>query len=290
MIELDLGWLAAHPLPNLPTDTDKNERGRLLAVGGAIQVPGAMRLTGEAAFRAGAGKVQIATVEAAALTLGVGFPEAAVYGLAANAAGEIAITAGARIATLLEHSDALVIGPGMGPESDAAELLAALLEARPALPLLLDAAMLHAAPSLEEALHAHRGPKILTPHAGEMTALMNTANAAMDASLAEDAAQRFDAIVILKGATSYISAPGKQTLRYPGGGPGLATGGSGDVLAGIIGGLLSQRIEPCRAVAWGVWAHGMAGAQCALQVADIGFLARDLLPLIPKLLHRASRR
>lgn len=281
MIALDCDWLAENPLAAPAEDTDKNARGRLLIVGGALHVPGALRLTGEAAFRAGTGKVQLATVEAAALPLGARFPEAATYGLATNSAGEIDRSAAGQVTSLLKRSDALVAGPGMGREAGASALLRALLKARPALPLLLDAGMLHAAHDDIAALKSYPHAHVLTPHPGEMAALMGVDETDLGPALAEEAAHRFGAIIVLKGPVSWIAGPDFDTLRYAGGGPGLATAGSGDVLAGVIGGLMARGIEPRIAAGWGVWAHGEAGAELARRIARVGFLARELLPRLP---------
>jgi NAD(P)H-hydrate repair Nnr-like enzyme with NAD(P)H-hydrate dehydratase domain len=90
--------------------------------------------------------------------------------------------------------------------------------------------------------------------------------------------------VLLKGAETWIACPGEGLLRYPGGGPGLATGGSGDVLAGIIGGLLARGAAPRVAAAWGVWLHGEAGRRLAERICPLGFLGRELLGEIPRLL------
>ena len=114
MIEVDASWLAAHPLPRPDGDTDKNKRGRVLVAGGSETVPGAIRLTGEAALRAGAGKLQFATVERAALPLGIAMPEAAAFPLPANEDGELGEAAGTALAKLVERCDALVLGPGNG--------------------------------------------------------------------------------------------------------------------------------------------------------------------------------
>ena len=280
MTPLDSAWLAAHPLPQPGGDTDKNARGRVLAAGGSEKVPGALRLTGEAALRAGAGKLQIALPQSAAIALGVTMPEAAVFGLPVNDKGELGAEAGDSLAGLLTRCDALVFGPGMGAESDAAAVVRAVVaHPRDDFALLLDAATLAAAPHLDGEIRAHRGRIVLTPHPGEMARLMDCDEAlARDASerCARDAAERFDAVVLLKGPQTWIAAPGKDTLRYSGGGPGLATGGSGDVLAGIIGGLLSRGAAPQVAAAWGVWLHGEAGRRLAERVGPLGFLSREL--------------
>ena len=116
-------WLAAHPLPDTGMDTDKNSRGRVLVAGSSRTVPGAILLTGEAALRAGAGKVQLASVADIALQLGIAMPEAAAFPLPANDAGELAENAGHTLQTYLERCDALVFGPGMGAQAPAAAIL-----------------------------------------------------------------------------------------------------------------------------------------------------------------------
>ncbi|ODP39516.1 NAD(P)H-hydrate dehydratase [Sphingomonas turrisvirgatae] len=286
MIELDTEWLAAHPLPDPAQASDKNARGRLLAAGGSLTVPAALLLTGEAAFRVGAGKVQLASVEPAMLGLGLRFPEAAVLTLPVNDEGEMAGDAGAAIAGLVERCDALVLGPGMGMDAEAAAILAGLLDAAPEVPMLLDAAMLAAVGDAQAQVLAASAPIVLTPHPGEAAALMDCDPDDVCAELAEAAAARFGATVVLKSPQTWIATPGEPTLTYRGGGPGLATGGSGDVLAGIIGGLLARGVAPHVASAWGVWLHGKAGRILGERIGPIGFLARELLPLLPGLMEQ----
>lgn len=288
MTALDAAWLAAHPLPDPGEDTDKNARGRLLAAGGSLTVPAALLLTGEAAFRAGAGKVQLATVEPAALGLGLRFAEAAALSLPVNGEGELAGGAGAAIAGMVGRCDALVLGPGMGAKAEAPGILAGLLDGAPAVPMLFDAAMLEAVGDARERVAACAGPVVLTPHPGEAAALMDCDPDDVCVELAEAAAARFDATVVLKSSQTWIATPGEVVLTYDGGGPGLATGGSGDVLAGIIGGLLARGAAPHVAAAWGVWLHGEAGRVLAERVGRIGFLARELVALVPGLMEDAS--
>lgn len=287
MTEIDAAWLAVNPLPQPGADTDKNSRGRVLVAGGSETVPGALRLTGEAAFRAGAGKVQLATVTRAALPLGIAMPEAAVYALPANAAGELGDAAGETLCGYLERCDALVLGPGMGAEAAAETILRPVLAAAaPHQSIVLDAAAIPAVAALPDAVR-RQGRVVLTPHPGEMARLMDCdeQEAKRDSeALAHRAADRFGAVVLLKGAETWIAAPDGAMLHYPGGGHGLATGGSGDVLAGVIAGLLSRGTAPLAASAWGVWLHGEAGRACAARIAPMGFLARELLPEIPGLM------
>jgi len=291
MISLDQAWLSANPLPCPDAETDKNKRGRVLVAGGAETVPGALLLTGEAAFRAGAGKVQLATVVRAAITLGLQMPEAAVFGLPANGAGELAGEAGRELADMLEMCDIAVLGPGMGDKADASQILREMLSgaaSRPA--LLLDSVLIGAVADLAEEVRAWDGPVVLTPHAGEMAALMACDENDISPALAEEAAGRFGVTVVLKTSRTWIASPNTPTLHYDGGGPGLATGGSGDVLAGIIAGLLARGADPRTATGWGVWLHGAAGRLLAQRVGPLGFMAHELLPELPKLMADPSAR
>jgi ADP-dependent NAD(P)H-hydrate dehydratase len=282
---LDAAWLAQHPLPPLDNDTDKNRRGRLLIAGGSEAVPGALLLSAEAGYRAGAGKVQLALPASTCCAVGVLMPEAAVFGLPVNAQGELGPEPDT-LARLIDRCDALVLGPGTGRECDGAALLAAALtKAESGVALLLDAAVLAASPDFAEALRGWSGPLVLTPHPGEMAALMRCEAEDVEPAMAIEAAERFGATVLLKGPSTWIASPGAAALEFPGGGPGLATGGSGDVLAGVIGGLLARGADARTAAAWGVWAHGEAGRKLARSVAPIGFLARELLGEVPGLLY-----
>lgn len=288
MEKLDRAWLTRSPLPPLAAGGDKNARGRVLVVGGAEFVPGALRLTGEAALRAGAGKLQMATVRAAAMSLAVLVPEAAMIALPADEDGEIAAEAVDLLAERLEHCDTLVLGPGMSASERTEQLVAAMLGGSTAgQTIVLDAAALTCATDLQEHVSTHRGRVIMTPHYGEMaflTGLPADTIAREPAAAAQRVADDFNAIVVLKGVRTLIVSPRGASLLFEGGTRGLATGGSGDVLAGIVGGLAARGADPLVAAGWGVFVHGAAGEQASCEIAEIGFLARDLLPLIPRLI------
>ncbi|MES2441216.1 MAG: NAD(P)H-hydrate dehydratase [Pseudomonadota bacterium] len=284
-IEIDRDWLAAHPLPRPAADTDKNKRGRVLVAGGSASVPGALRLTGVAALRAGAGKLQLATVAGAAPGLGLAMPEAAVFPLPANAEGELSAEAGSALAPLLERCDALALGPGIGAKAEAAAILEAVLAAAgPDLAILIDAGAIGDSTALAQAIRGHAGHIVFTPHPGEMALLAGCSEAEVALDHARAAADRFAATLVLKSSETWIATPGEPMLHYSGGGPGLATGGSGDVLAGIIAGLLARGTDPHVAAAWGVHLHGEAGRILAARIGPLGFLARELLPEIPSLM------
>lgn len=289
-IELDAAWRAANPLASPKGEATKNSRGRVLCVGGARRVPGALRLTAEAGLRVGAGKVRMVTVPSVALMLGVLFPEAAAIPLGEDESGELVLDPAAPLFREMDRTDAVVVGPGMIDRGAAGRLVLGIAaEPRDRVTLLLDAAACAAAGALENELAGYAGRLVLTPHGQEMAELCQCDAgeiAADPEAKAVEAARRFGAVVALKGTRTWIAAPDGRVLRYAGGGIGLATGGSGDVLAGVIGGLLARGLSPFEATGWGVWLHGEAGRVLASKVGPVGFLAGELLPELPALLPR----
>lgn len=291
-VPIDSAWLRDNPLPVPGEDTDKNSRGHVVAIGGSRQVPGGLLLTGEAALRAGAGKVQLATIASCAPGLGTAMPEAGVLALGETEDGEIDA---ARIAPLrenLERCDSVVVGPAMTSTDRACELIDALLRGllgRQS--LLLDAVAIHAARGREQALRAYRGALILTPNPDELASLLGCDDARIaddPAGCAREAARRLGAVTVCKGSETFVADPQGALLSYAGGGVGLATGGSGDVLAGIIAGLVARGAEPLVGAAWGVWLHGEAGRRLADETGPIGFLARQLPPLVPAFMREPA--
>lgn len=292
MRRIDQAWGRAHPLPPVEADNDKNGRGRVLVIGGAEFVPGALRLTGEAVLRAGAGKLQMATVKSAAMALAVLMPEAAMIALPADADGEIATDAADLLGERLGRFDVVIMGPGMSAAPQTSDLVKAVLArtAQDAV-VILDAAALTCARDLQEDIRQRDGRVIVTPHHGELSYLTGVPTeviAADAAKAAQEVAEAYGMVVLLKGAQSFLASPAAETLMYEEGCAGLATGGSGDVLAGIIGGLAARGAEPLQACAWAAFIHGQAGATLSKQVGTVGFLARELLPLIPRLIDEAS--
>jgi hydroxyethylthiazole kinase-like uncharacterized protein yjeF len=154
---------------------------------------------------------------------------------------------------------------------------------------VLDAAAIPALHSDTKLLSPLDGRAVLTPHAGEMAALLGVAREKIErdaAAFATDAARRFGTVVALKGAESWIATPAGSLFRYSGGSVGLATSGSGDTLAGVIAGLAARGATAERAALWGAYLHGAAGRILARRIGRIGFLARELLDEIPPLLER----
>jgi ADP-dependent NAD(P)H-hydrate dehydratase len=279
------------PLPRPDEDDDKDERGRVLVIGGSTQVAGAVLLAGVAALRAGAGKLQLATVAPAASALGIAVPEALVVGLRASRTGEIA--GSQALPALSQHigtADSVLVGPGMSSDRAAHALLASLVpRLDDAATLVLDASAITALAHDESLLLPLDGRAVLTPHAGEMATLLGIDKREVTrdpGGVARVAAERFGAIVALKGAETYIADPNRALYRYSGGSVGLATSGSGDTLAGIIAGLTARGARPAQAAAWGAYLHGAAGRALARKLGPIGFLARELLDELPVLLRR----
>jgi len=284
-MKLDPAALEQHPLPPV-IDGDKETKGRILIVAGSRDVPGAALLAATAAMRAGAGKLRIATVESAATTLGMAMPEAMVCGLS-QADGGFAASAVDRIAEAAREVDAVVAGPGVKRSAMCKRMADVLLESDCA--LALDVALLDALEPLHERALERRTMPILLPNAKELASLLDC----KPEHVADDpigcgirAAQLYRSVVLVKGVTSHVVTPDGECWTYDGGAPGLGVSGSGDVLAGIVGGLLARGAEPLSALLWSVWLHGEAGARLARKVGPIGFLAREIADEIPALMPR----
>ena len=297
-IELNPTLLRDWPLPLPGFDGDKEARGHVLVVAGSAEMPGAAILAGEAALRAGAGKLTIATAASVAPQVGAAIPEARVISLGETPAHGFQADSARRLADLSGKADALLVGPGMEDESSCVELVRQLLERFSAIPIVLDAmAMCAAHPHrephlLDEAVDWEQfrfsTPVLLTPHAGELARLTGVARNQIEQDpqgAARSAADRWNAVVALKGATTVLATPDGQLWQHQGGNAGLAISGSGDTLAGIIVGLLARGASLEQAAAWGVVLHAAAGEQLALRCGPLGYLARELAAEVPALLR-----
>lgn len=286
-IPLDSNWLREHPLPSPDPHADKNARGRVFAVGGCAGVPGGLLLTAEAALRTGAGKVQVASVASSTLALGVAMPEIGVIPLDEDAEGEIGEDLDP-VDEAFGRCDAAIAGPAMYSAATAGRIIDCLLASNSDATLILDCAALMQLGRRAPTLVGRRQPAVLTPHIGEMAAMLECDAKEIDTNrfrAVRSAADRFGSVVVLKGSTSLIADPSGAIFAYAGGGVGLATGGSGDVLAGMAAGLAARGAEPLDAALWAVWLHGEAGRRCAEQIGPIGFLARELLAHVPGLMR-----
>jgi NAD(P)H-hydrate epimerase len=250
----------------------KGNAGRVLVVGGQPGMPGAVRLTGEAAYRAGAGLVVLATHSAHVASIGAARPELIAYG----------VNDAPAIQSLLAGAHALAVGPGLGQGEWGHGLWQAVLAADQ--PLVVDADALN----LLAAQPATRTDWVLTPHPGEAARLLGVSVADIQSdrfAAARAIAQRYGGVCVLKGSGTLIAAHDDQPLWLcDRGNPGLATGGSGDVLTGAIAALLAQGLVPFAAARLGVWAHASAGDQAAAN-GERGILASDLLQPLRTILN-----
>jgi hydroxyethylthiazole kinase-like uncharacterized protein yjeF len=265
--------------PAIPDDSDKEARGRVLVLAGGAQVAGATLLTARAALRAGAGKLQIGAPRTLAQGLALAMPEARVIAGPETPEGELAPEAAEIFAAALGRCQAAVIGPGMLENEPAGELALRMVEAGGP-PMVVDAAAMPGLAAEPERARARHGELVLTPHAGEMAGLLGCSKDDVSRDplgLARQAAARWKAVVVLKGASTLVVSPDGAAWRHEGGHAGLATSGSGDVLAGVIAGLVARGASPAQAAVWGVAAHSRAGARLGERIARIGFLARELV-------------
>jgi ADP-dependent NAD(P)H-hydrate dehydratase len=280
--------LADMPMPALPAESDKNDRGRVLVVAGGARVPGAALLTGLAALRVGAGKLKLAATASVASGLGLAVPEALIVSVAADDAGEIALAASGDLGEALGASDALVVGPGMMGKDTVR--LAVRLAAQTGAVVALDAGALSGLLGEAAALSPCAGRLVLTPHAGEMAALTGWDRTQIEsepAVAALDVARALQAVVVLKGVATYVASPEGRLWRHEGGVIGLGTSGSGDVLVGVIAGLAARGASAAEAAIRGVFVHGLAGRILSDEVGPLGFLAREILEVLPRALIEA---
>jgi NAD(P)H-hydrate epimerase len=261
--------------------------GGLLIVAGSRNYVGAAALAAEAAYRVGTGLVTIAAPESIHPILAASLKEATHLPLPEAEAGHIGVEAVPVVREALTRYDALVVGCGIAQHLGTRAFLERLLLDSPenTTPLLVDAdGLTHLAhtPGWPERL---AWPAVLTPHVGEMARLTGASTQDVQAdrlAVARSWASRWGKVVVLKGAYSIIASPDGRTMVSPFANPALASAGTGDVLAGAIGGLLAQGMTPFEAAGCGAYLHAAAGEMVREEIGDAGLLAGDLLPRLPK--------
>jgi ADP-dependent NAD(P)H-hydrate dehydratase len=270
------------PLPTRDSRASKRDFGRVVVIGGSVGMAGAPALSAMAALRSGAGLAELVVPEPVT-TIAAGFdPCVMTRGVSASAAGGFAAAAGAELAGSLERADAIAVGPGSGRSAEASALTVRLWR-EVASPAVFDADGLWALATCGADLRAHAGPRLLTPHAGEMLRLIGRdpgSDAANDRALLEAEARRLaasiDAVILLKGAGTLVTDGGREA-RNPTGNAGMATAGTGDVLTGVAAALLAQGMAAFDAARLAAWVHGRAGDAAAADLGQISMTARDLL-------------
>jgi ADP-dependent NAD(P)H-hydrate dehydratase len=276
--------LRSWPLP-LNAEDDKYDRGTVLVIAGSARTPGAAVLAGLGALRAGAGRVQIASVAAGAGLLGVTVPEALVQELPVSAAGAIDPAAAVDLLDgLVGAADTVLLGPGFDDPEATRMLLEGVLRLVSADALVvLDALALKTLPT--EAMSALRGRLVFTPNRQEALSLAgDDPSGLMDGELAAAAARRQGAAVTISG---HVASPDGRRWRAETAVPGLGTAGSGDVRSGLVAGAAARCSDAAQAACWGTYLHVGAGARLAERIGAVGYLARELLDEVPRLMEQA---
>ncbi|KAL0490079.1 ADP-dependent (S)-NAD(P)H-hydrate dehydratase [Acrasis kona] len=280
-----------YKLPDVEDDSDKEDRGRILIVGGSKEQPGGIILAALAALRVGVGKLRIATCESIASGIAITIPESRVFSLPETKSGHISRDAAQLIAKQGNAVNCVLIGPGMVEEEEGVELVKNLLpllntgDKGPA--IVLDAvgfAILSKKYENQNILERFNNKVIITPHLGEAASLLGVEKSEIKKNpdkYVEDASKLFGAVVALKGSKTHIVSPNHEELFIRDvGGVGLATSGSGDVLSGAIAGIASGNADLLTATLWGCYLHGKAGLLLEKKVGRVGFIAREIVDQI----------
>ncbi len=266
-------------VPPRARDAHKGTFGHALIVGGGVGKAGAPALAARAALRAGAGLVTAAAPAPVRAEVASFTAEVMTCPIEPAPPRQTA----ARLLAESEGKSALAVGPGLGREEAVAEWIRALVLAN-RLPLVLDADGLNAFEGQAARLARARGPLVLTPHPGEAARLLGTSTERILAdrvAAAVSLVRATRAIVVLKGMATLVASPDGRIFVNTTGNPGMATGGTGDVLTGILAGLLAQRLDPLRAALLGVWAHGRSGDLAAAAIGEQALMAGDLIDHLP---------
>ena len=275
---LDYDALPEHPcLGPRPRGAHKGDHGHVLVVGGERGFAGAVRLAAEAAARVGAGLVSVATRAAHAASVSAARPEIMSRGVEDEAA----------FAALAGRATVVAVGPGLGQGSWGERMFASALGCARGL-LVVDADGLNHL-AAQERPPPRRGDWVLTPHPGEAARLLGAATADVEADRFAAAAairDRYGGVCVLKGAGTLVAAGGRPIGVCVNGNPGMATGGTGDVLTGVVAGLAAQGAGPADAAAFGVCIHGKAGDRAARAEGERGLLAGDLVAELRRLVNR----
>lgn len=268
-----------------PLDTHKGDAGRVLVLGGSFGMSGAPAMSAHAALRAGAGLVTAALPDRILPIFAASQNEAMSKPLLSDAQGRLIEASFEDVPPLWENVNAVALGPGLSRGIGALEFARRVIRECPA-PLIVDADALYAVRAIAEQVKARTAPTILTPHPGEMGELMEMKTTdVQDARFetAQECAQKYNAFVVLKGARSVVATPEGVLFVNLTGNSGMATGGSGDVLTGIIAGLLAQLKDAQKATLLGVYAHGLAG-DLVYESKGNGLIAGDISEVLPRAL------
>ena len=267
-------------LPDRKADAHKGDFGKILLLCGSRGYTGAAALSAMGALRSGAGLVYLGVSESIYAIEAAKLNEAIVFPLP-DEDGKLSINALPKILKILPDMDAVLFGPGWG-QSEGTFLIAKEILEGYEKPVIVDADGINVLAKHMDIVRERKAPTILTPHPGEF-ARMGGDNSLDRQVAAENFAGEYGCILLLKGKDTVIT-DGTQTYINPTGNPGMAVGGSGDVLAGIIVSLIGQGIVPLEAAACGAWLHGAAGDICAEEIGQYGMLPTDMVEVLPRLM------
>ncbi|WP_456824509.1 NAD(P)H-hydrate dehydratase [Cellulomonas sp. P5_E12] len=264
--------------------TSKYGRGQVVVIGGARSTPGAALLAGVAALRVGAGRLTMAVARSVSIPLAIELPEAGVVGLPETENGSPDGSGIELLAGDLQTADALLVGPGLDDPERTTDLLGSLGAMVPhKIPVLLDAFALGVLPQIPTVAEQLAGRLVLTPNPEEASRLLGVDE--IDEHTCARIAKKYDAVVTCQGR---IAAADGSQWEVSTGLPGLATSGSGDVLAGALIGILARGADPAQAACWATHLHAAAGDRLATRIGTLGYLARELPNELPTLLDELA--
>lgn len=278
-------------LKPLSDDAGKDQRGRVVVVGGSARYPGALLIACRAALRCGAGVVTAAAARSVTESVAGLDPNVTLFPLAEGQPGAVAVGAAAQLSQFLgERIRALVVGPGLAHSTSTDEFVLALLRNARSIPTVVDADGLNALARAEEGARALPARCVLTPHDGEAARLTGQVvpKGAQRVAFAERFARDWKCVVVLKGAVTVVS-DGKRTLVHDAPNAALGVGGSGDALCGAVGAFLARGLPPLAAAVSAVWVHGRAGALLAGETGQSGALATEIADALPRALREVHR-
>ncbi len=268
-------------LPPRPSDAHKGTFGTALIIGGSRGMTGAVVLAGMAALRGGAGLVRLAVADRCLEMVAAHEPSYMTAALPDDIHGRISGAARTRIVELAQAATVVALGPGLGRSPDLDRLVGMLYREVP-LPMICDADALNALSTNRELLSQHAGPRVLTPHPGEFARLIGHKYPGEEQDVAAlELAGRCHVVVVLKGHRTFVT-DGRRHWHNCTGNPGMATGGSGDSLTGLITALACQGLEPYDAARLVVYLHGLAGDLAAEDLGESSLIARDIVSYLPK--------
>jgi NAD(P)H-hydrate epimerase len=279
-------------LPARDPRAHKGSVGRVLVVGGSVGLTGAVALAARAALRSGAGYVQAAVPKSLNDVLEVKLTEEMTIPLPETAERTLSTAALEPLLARAADADAVALGSGLSRHRESVEVARRVIAGLER-PVVVDADGLNACEGHTELLARGRGPRVLTPHVGEMRRLTGLESAEIEArriDLAREWAQRWRAVLVLKGAPTVTASPEGRVTVNPTGNPGLATAGTGDVLTGAIAALLAQGLAPYDGARLGAFVHGLAGDLAAAEQGQAGMVAGDVVERLPAAIVELERR